>query len=760
MKQTLFWKMTAVSLVCAVIVTACKGPNDPVKPTNPTTQDGYGTVSISFGGGSARTLLPSEIDITKLHYVLTFTQQGGSGNITETQNGSGQLTLQLTVGTWNLVIRGYNSSSDAIDTSKALVSYTQNGIVVQFGGSVTINAKLLPNLDNLTQTGSGTLRYAITLPAGTAGALKVYTHPANTLVGSPVVLSTTENRGSLELASGYYNISVNMEYQGKVKTWSEIAHINDNAITEMVVGPNDFTDSLPPPGPVDIYLSMDKFSMTDEGAGVFADLPPIVLKKGTDSETIAASGLIVIEWRVGDAVLGTGNSITLNAASFPIGVYTLNLTFIKNGKPWQSNIAFSVGMTLDNSFVFNSIADFSTWLATQPVNTAGTAYNVILQDINLDASNGWADLKTALGTAKYVALDLTDCTGTTMPNSAFNNGGWNGSSWNDSINLTGIKTPSTLISIGDSAFYDNMGSCLSSVTLNEGLKTIGSYAFGHNGSPNISITSIEIPSTVTSIGYGAFESSYSLTSVSLPATASLDTRVFAYCSSVRFTVRGTGSLSTALDGVLLIKDGNTVLAGSGATGNITLPNSITSIANHAFSSSRITSIDIPSTLTTIESNAFYMCWNLTSITLPATISSFGSGVFTYCPALYTVVGTGSLSTALNGMILIQNGNKVLAGNGASGNIILPDLITTIGFWAFSNAKVSSIDIPSTVTSIEAGAFYQNPLNNIVLRAVTPPSFNDINYFPSATIIYVPAASLSAYQTATGWSAFSSRITAY
>ena len=346
MKKDMIMKLSIIVLVCAALVaTACRGPNDPVSPP---LLDGKGSVSINFGGGNERTLLPSEINITKLHYVLNFTKTDGSGNITETQNGSGQLTLQLNIGTWNLVIRGYNSANDATDTAKALVFYTQNSIVISYGESVTINAKLLPNLNNLTQNGMGTLRYNITLPEGAAGVLKVYNHPAKTLVGSPVILSATESHGSLELTSGNYDISINIEYQDKVKIWSEIAHIYDNAITEAVVGPNDFTDYLPPPGPVDIYLSMDKFFMTDEGAGIFVDIQPIILFSIEESSrTIAVDGLVVINWQVGDTVLGTGNNITLNASLFPAGVYTLRLAFIKNGKPWQSNLAFEVvGTTL------------------------------------------------------------------------------------------------------------------------------------------------------------------------------------------------------------------------------------------------------------------------------------------------------------------------------------------------------------------------------------------------------------------------------
>jgi uncharacterized repeat protein (TIGR02543 family) len=404
MKKNLFWKMTAVALVCAVIVTACEdfsNLEDTTNQANPKPQGGYGMVSISFGGGGiARTLLPTEIDISKLYYVLNFKQQDGAGDITKKQSGSGQLNVQLAGGIWDLVIYGYNSESDAADTSKALVFYAKNDIVVEYGGNVKIDAKLETNLENLTQTGSGTLRYDITFPTSTEGVLKIYTSPANIPVNF-VVLPTMENQGSLELASGYYNISVIMEYQGKVKIWgSEIVHINDNAITEAVIGPNGFTDYLPSLGNVDISLSIDKFTMTDEGAGIFSNESPIVLDKKTgDTRIISVDDLAVVEWRVGDVVLGTRNIITLNPMLFPSGTYTLNLVFLKNGKYWLGSIRFDVidnltgggGSTEDSSPIIDASCNpeeicqddyLELWVSMSSYDEPAIAYQWYVNSVN------------------------------------------------------------------------------------------------------------------------------------------------------------------------------------------------------------------------------------------------------------------------------------------------------------------------------------------------------------------------------------------
>ena len=604
--------MSALALICAMLVITCQDPNIPLNPS-PEPQQGYGTVSINFGGGNTRTLLPSEIDITKLHYTLNFTRTDGSGNLTETQNGSGQLTLQLNIGAWNLVIRGYNSASDATDTAKALVSYTQNGIVIPYGDSVTINAKLLPNLDNLTQNGSGTLRYDITFPAGAAGVLKVYTHPANTLAGGPVVLSAAENRGSLELASGYYDISVNMEYQGKIKIWSELAHINDNAITEAVVGPDDFTDYLPPPGPVDIYLSMDKFSMTDEGAGIFSDMPPIALDKRTeDTRTIAVDSLVAVEWRVGDAVLGTGNSITLNGASFPMGTYTLNLTFIKDGKPWLGSLMFTIADFIQMNLQLTEENWRNILVGIAEITEAGRYVSLDLSACTCSESNTGGGLRSDgtfdhlpnfnEGKDKIVSLIL--------PDTATSIAGWNGVSGGKTYSFrdfSNLRTVSgeNVANIGWSAFMD----CTTLINANFPVATY--------------------------INPQAFENCVALTSVSFSAAATIGRGdAFGNCTSLTsFNLIGDGSLSTMEDGRALVKNGTELVSYPSASGPIEM-SVITRIGSYAFHGAALTSVNFPNAVNTGDS-AFMYCHNLVNVNFPEALI-IDSQSFIHCTNLTSV----------------------------------------------------------------------------------------------------------------------------
>ena len=728
MSKNKIWKKAIIALMCTVLVIACKDPNDPMSPP---LVDGKGAISINFGGGNARTLLSSEIDITKLYYVLNFTQTDGTGNLNETQNGSGQLTLQLNIGTWNLVIRGYNSASDATDTTKALVSYTQNDIVISFGSNVPINAILLPNLDNLTQNGIGTLRYSITFPAGAVGVLKVYIHPVNTLVGSPVVLSATENRGSLELASGYYDISVSMEYQGKVKVWSNLAHINDNAITEAVVMPNDFTDYLPSPNPVDIYLSIDKFTITDEASGVFDGVPPIVLLKGADSsETIAADGLVVIAWQVGDAVLGTGNSLTLNAAFFPMGVYTLNLTFIKNNKPWLGNLVFEV------------------------TGTPGLAYELIDNGTAYRVREGTVTSGDVYIPPYYNGLPVTEigsATDTTWTNGAFYR-----------TSITSVYIPASITTIGNSAFQscDN----LTRVTFAEGgqLKTINGWAF----SDCLSLTGIEIPEGVTSIYGDAFYNSRNLTNITIPASVTyINSYAFSSCYSLtNITVAANNPNYTSEGGILYNKAKTTLIKFPSASGAVSIPSGVITIGERAFLyCSNLTSITLPITVTSIGSDAFLNCINLTSINFPASLTSIDFRAFwetgltsISIPASLTSIAESSFGgcrnltsitvdannpnyTSEDGILYNKAKTTLIQASpaGINGTVIIPASVTSIDQSAFMYcASLTGITLPVGITYISYQAFSHSGLTSITIPAsvtfINSRAFNGCTSLTSVT----------------------------
>ena len=71
--------------------------------------------------------------------------------------------------------------------------------------------------------------------------------------------------------------------------------------------------------------------------------------------------------------------------------------------------------------------------------------------------------------------------------------------------------------------------------------------------------------------------------------------------------------------------------------SITIPTSVTSIGECAFLwCSGLTSITIPNSVTSIGECAFYECYSLTSITIPNSVTSIGSAAFWGCSALKSV----------------------------------------------------------------------------------------------------------------------------
>ena len=81
---------------------------------------------------------------------------------------------------------------------------------------------------------------------------------------------------------------------------------------------------------------------------------------------------------------------------------------------------------------------------------------------------------------------------------------------------------------------------------------------------------------------------------------------------------------------------------SGLT-SITIPSSVTSLGYSCFSGcSRLTSITIPSSVTSLGNACFYDCSSLSSITLPSSVTSLGYHCFTGCSGFETVYFKGKV----------------------------------------------------------------------------------------------------------------------
>ena len=175
--------------------------------------------------------------------------------------------------------------------------------------------------------------------------------------------------------------------------------------------------------------------------------------------------------------------------------------------------------------------------------------------------------------------------------------------------------------LGNSAFEGC--SSLTSLTIPSSVTSIGAFAFkGCSG-----LTSLTIPSGVTSIGYSAFEGCSSLTSLTIPSSVTS-------IGESAFVCSGLTSL-TIPSGVTSI--GESTFYGCSGLINLTIPSSVTSIGRSAFSGcSGLTSLTIPSGVTSIGEAAFWGCSGLTSLTIPSSVTSIGRSAFSGCSGLTSI----------------------------------------------------------------------------------------------------------------------------
>ena len=186
---------------------------------------------------------------------------------------------------------------------------------------------------------------------------------------------------------------------------------------------------------------------------------------------------------------------------------------------------------------------------------------------------------------------------------------------------------------------------------------------------------------------------------------------WAFCSCKLTSINIPNSVTTI---------GDHAFSGCDSLTSINIPNSVTMIGKGAFSGcDYLTSINIPDDVTTIGEGAFGGCHSLTNINIPNSVTTIGTGAFFYCLSLTSINIPNSVTTIGKGAfrgcksltsINIPNsvttiGEWAFVECKSLTNINIPNSVTTIGEWAFAECKsLTNINIPNSVTTIENGAF--------------------------------------------------------
>lgn len=188
---------------------------------------------------------------------------------------------------------------------------------------------------------------------------------------------------------------------------------------------------------------------------------------------------------------------------------------------------------------------------------------------------------------------------------------------------------------------------------------------------------------------------------------------------------------------------------------VTVGDCIDEIGNLCFNGfSGLTSVSLPSTITKINVMAFSDCISLSSITIPSGVTTIGSQAFTGDKSLTSV-------TIPNGVTVLEYATFFKCESLAS--VVLSENLEKLGEDVFKFSGLQSITIPSGVTEIGQYCFaFNHSLTSATINAVTPPTLQNDNIFYGSdrlTAIYVPAASVNAYKSASGWSTYANRIQA-
>ena len=362
-------------------------------------------------------------------------------------------------------------------------------------------------------------------------------------------------------------------------------------------------------------------------------------------------------------------------------------------RPWEDSEDLITTVTIGNGvtsigdyafYDFDILAKVSIPYGVTKIGNSAFELCRELSEINLPNS------LTAIGSSAFKFCH--SLTNVTIPDSVK---GISNSAFESCTGLTSLTIPNSVTNIGDFAFWNCTG--LTSLTISNSVTNIGDSAFRNC----TGLTSLTIPNSVASIGDSAFYDCSSITNITIPdSVTEIGRDAFVSCDTLAtINVASSNANYSSADGVLFNKGKTRLIqypAGKDAS-TYRIPSSVSEIDTRAFyGCSKLSSITIPNGVTRIDRSTFERCTNLTEISIPQTVTSIGEQAFFKCQKLQSV-------NISNGTKSIENG--AFWGCQELKNITIPSSVTSIGSNAFMDCfSLDTILISENITSIGSSAF--------------------------------------------------------
>lgn len=301
--------------------------------------------------------------------------------------------------------------------------------------------------------------------------------------------------------------------------------------------------------------------------------------------------------------------------------------------------------------------------------------------------------------------------------------GWtsiSGETFRQILTLIAINIPSSLTSIGMSAFRDavNLNSFIFNNSQASNLNSISANAFFNA----IRLTQVTLPANVTSIGLSAFENASGLTSITFDTgskLANIDQRAFWGATKLtQFNIPPTvtnigqdafGNTTSLTQFIVDVNNNNYSHDSYGVLFN----KNKTILIQYPIGNTR-TSYDIPSSVTSVTQNAFYGATALTSINIPASVTIIGENAFAYM---------------FNVSTFTVNASNQYYYSDTVGVLFNRNITELIQYPSGNNS--TTYTIPTTVVSILSNAF----INSTKLTALSINSVNNAFYTDVSGVLF-------------------------